>query len=626
MNLIRTTALILLAAASAATAAETERALAAKAGQQYIVKLTAPQSNGNGPAQPPVRAFIPTLGGHVDFDWQDRVVVTLPDAAVAALKSHREVKYLQRVVSGPFTTMAGGTTQSATVRGASALALRTTAPTSIPPWDSGVYAYDDAGNISAIGTDTFVYDGLSRLKQASVRGQPLSYTYDEFGNLTNKTEGITAAFPASRTTNRLTLEQYDAAGNDVGDGSAQSFGYDPFNMMREKDESALTATYYVYTPSDERIGVLTCPTVSPYCNQSNWTWSLRDETGKVLRQYQSTATSINTPWTWIEDYVHRNGQLLGAERVAEEGGRRHFHLDHLGTPRLVTSDAGTRMGEHNYYPFGVEIAPSFQDTASGWDREDPLRFTGHERDLNIGSNSENSNYNDSLHARQRIPQWGRFLSVDPNLDMDKALREPQRWNRYAYVQNNPLRYTDPNGRDARDLFYALGPAASATGGDLVNIGAGLIHYNEVREAAAGWGSASASERLMAAGVIGIAVLDVGSNALAPEKGAAVEGGTKLLSAAKLMDHHLLPQQFGKFFEAAGININKFTVTLSEAAHLRGVHGSGLADMPGGWNKAWKGWIEANPNATSKEIYQQLGKMMDEFKLNNLNIHGYRAVQ
>jgi hypothetical protein len=40
-----------------------------------------------------------------------------------------------------------------------------------------------------------------------------------------------------------------------------------------------------------------------------------------------------------------------------------------------------------------------------------------------------------------------FLSVDPVLDTQKALKEPQRWNRYSYVINNPLRYTDPDGRD-----------------------------------------------------------------------------------------------------------------------------------------------------------------------------------
>ena len=39
---------------------------------------------------------------------------------------------------------------------------------------------------------------------------------------------------------------------------------------------------------------------------------------------------------------------------------------------------------------------------------------------------------------------GRFLSVDPVVD-PRALRRPQAWNRYSYVLNNPLRYTDPTG-------------------------------------------------------------------------------------------------------------------------------------------------------------------------------------
>ena len=40
-----------------------------------------------------------------------------------------------------------------------------------------------------------------------------------------------------------------------------------------------------------------------------------------------------------------------------------------------------------------------------------------------------------------------FLSVDPVLNLKRALREPQNWNRYAYVMNNPLKYTDPTGKD-----------------------------------------------------------------------------------------------------------------------------------------------------------------------------------
>lgn len=41
---------------------------------------------------------------------------------------------------------------------------------------------------------------------------------------------------------------------------------------------------------------------------------------------------------------------------------------------------------------------------------------------------------------------GRFLSVDPVLDIKRSMREPQSWNRYSYVVNNPIRRIDPDGR------------------------------------------------------------------------------------------------------------------------------------------------------------------------------------
>jgi RHS repeat-associated protein len=133
---------------------------------------------------------------------------------------------------------------------------------------------------------------------------------------------------------------------------------------------------------------------------------------------------------------------------AGPGGRRHFHTDHLGTPRLITDDNGHRISEHDYFPFGVEATPLRQETlpVNGFNREEPMKFTGHERDFNIGTSSENSNYLDYMHARYYSPTVGRFLSVDPVLDTKVAMTNPQGWNRYAYVRNNPMRWTDPTGK------------------------------------------------------------------------------------------------------------------------------------------------------------------------------------
>jgi hypothetical protein len=50
-----------------------------------------------------------------------------------------------------------------------------------------------------------------------------------------------------------------------------------------------------------------------------------------------------------------------------------------------------------------------------------------------------------MHARFYSPKWGRFLSVDPTWE-SADLRRPQSWNRYAYVENNPVNLTDPDGK------------------------------------------------------------------------------------------------------------------------------------------------------------------------------------
>ena len=49
-------------------------------------------------------------------------------------------------------------------------------------------------------------------------------------------------------------------------------------------------------------------------------------------------------------------------------------------------------------------------------------------------------------ARYYSSSLGRFMAVDPG--DDTALEEPQSWNKYAYVRNNPLILSDPTGRSA----------------------------------------------------------------------------------------------------------------------------------------------------------------------------------
>lgn len=120
-------------------------------------------------------------------------------------------------------------------------------------------------------------------------------------------------------------------------------------------------------------------------------------------------------------------------------GVRHFHLDHLGTPRLITDAGGSEISRHTYLPFGEEANPS---TAQAPERR---KFTGHERDSNGLGSSDDLDY---MHARFCTPTIGRFLSSDPGDSADP--RNPQSLNRYTYALNNPLRYVDPDGLSAFD--------------------------------------------------------------------------------------------------------------------------------------------------------------------------------
>ncbi len=110
----------------------------------------------------------------------------------------------------------------------------------------------------------------------------------------------------------------------------------------------------------------------------------------------------------------------------------YYHLDAIGSVRAVTDQQGQVIRRHDYLPFGEEYL-------AGPPTPDPLRFTGKERDTETGL--------DYFGARYYASRTGRFTTVDPVMNVDAALTDPQRWNRYAYAKNNPLVFIDPDGAE-----------------------------------------------------------------------------------------------------------------------------------------------------------------------------------
>jgi RHS repeat-associated protein len=98
-------------------------------------------------------------------------------------------------------------------------------------FNTSTYAYDGAGNITAIGSDNFKYDARSRLASAFYVGQSATCTdslgnlsrgqcffYDRFGNLTNLTGVNPRTLTTSISTNQLTAQTYDTRGNMISQG------------------------------------------------------------------------------------------------------------------------------------------------------------------------------------------------------------------------------------------------------------------------------------------------------------------------------------------------------------------------------------------------------------------------
>lgn len=328
-------------------------------------------------------------------------------------------------------------------------------------WSAGVsYAYDGAGNITAMGGNAYIYDTAGRLVSGTVGGasNKQEFSYDAFGNRKTVTrtgtackggfdcESSPAVDPATNRLKRSTTAPaapditYDQAGNLTMLDVSHTYTYDALGSMTKQVDGAATREY-VYTADDERLGVY----------NGTWDWTVRDLGGRVLREYTSTGASGTSNWKWRRDHVYRGSQLLATvnqkydanDNVITGTTTYHLHLDHLGTPRLITDATGLLLSEHAYYPFGPEL--NLPPTESP---RDPQQYTGHERD-----DIADIHGLDYMHARYYGAAVGRFLSVDPVLGKAGS---PQTWNRYAYVANNPIGRNDPSGKCGEPAYF-IGP-------------------------------------------------------------------------------------------------------------------------------------------------------------------------
>ena len=322
-------------------------------------------------------------------------------------------------------------------------------------WQPGMMRYDAQGNLIQWGENrSYSYDPVSRLVSASVLQGTVDYSYDVFGNLlkihrlgdhTGNTPECTAVLPTGApagslcidpASNRITQEgfAYDPAGR-MTELEGMDLQWDPLGSLVHTGGSIGVDRSYLYDHANERVATL------DYASGTRRdTWTLRDAGHQVARVLEVTPEH---GWRWVKDYARGSGRLL-AVRDAKRNATYAF-VDHLGSPGQFIDQLGSANSfqVRQLLPFGW---PAEQDPVS----EEAMTFTGHERDRNYCPDGDGAacasptrDDLDYMHARYYSPLMGRFLSPDPGTDWNPA--EPQSWNLFAYVRNNPVNSVDPTG-------------------------------------------------------------------------------------------------------------------------------------------------------------------------------------
>jgi RHS repeat-associated protein len=149
--------------------------------------------------------------------------------------------------------------------------------------------------------------------------------------------------------------------------------------------------------------------------------------------YLGTVEVLITGTTQVTTSYYAFGGAMVAMRTAETATLTYLHGDHLGSVSLTTDASGNVVSQQRYKPYGdvrwsggAGLPTDFTFTSQ---RAGPPGYVGSLTDFV---------------ARYYSPALGRFVSADTIVP---GAGNPASFNRYAYVLNSPLKYTDPTGHD-----------------------------------------------------------------------------------------------------------------------------------------------------------------------------------
>jgi RHS repeat-associated protein len=160
-----------------------------------------------------------------------------------------------------------------------------------------------------------------------------------------------------------------------------------------------------------------------------------DPDGRLMAETLATGAKIR-------DYIYLGNKLVAVSGCVEGvtsstcDGLQWYHTDALGSVLARTDANGVVVAHLDYQPWGEQWQPA----GVQGDRQ----YNGRVYDSGTGFHDYG--------ARMYWPQVGRFISPDP---AGIHPENPQSWNRYAYVWNNPYKYVDPSGKEVAIQWHEV---------------------------------------------------------------------------------------------------------------------------------------------------------------------------
>jgi RHS repeat-associated protein len=309
--------------------------------------------------------------------------------------------------------------------------------------------YDYAGNVTSTtdnvnGNWTYAYDHLNRLHTAtSLPGFNLDWEYDSFGNRESQTNsgsagGSQLSFTYNGNTNRADSGiQYYATGNIEDDAHGQVYTYDAEERITSMYTKGMSDVYAYEYDSEGKL-------VYEYGSISTREF-VRNAAGEPLQ-----ILFYGAPATYP---AFIDGDYLGYwyNGIFNWAGKNQ-----VGTKNFLSAGTGNSGSSATPVSAGTYTSLPFGDDLSSIDN-DPIHFTGKERDSESGLDYFGARYYSSNMGRFMSPDWSAKQEPVPYSKLD----DPQTLNLYGYVRNNPLSRADPDGHCPWCLALAGGGVLAA---------------------------------------------------------------------------------------------------------------------------------------------------------------------